>query len=30
VRYYRLCESCRAKIIAINGPVTTVAPVVIV
>ena len=30
VRYYRLCEGCRAKILAINGTVTAVEPTVIV
>ncbi len=30
VRYYRLCEGCRTKILAINGSVTTVEQTVIV
>jgi CRISPR-associated protein Cas2 len=30
VRYYRLCETCRTKILAINGTVTTVEPTVVV
>lgn len=30
VRYYSLCESCRTKIKAINGSVTTVEETVIV
>jgi len=30
VRYYNLCESCRAKIKAINGAVTTVEETVVI
>jgi CRISPR-associated protein Cas2 len=30
VRYYRLCESCRTKILAINGVVTSVEQTVII
>ena len=30
VRYYRLCENCQDKIVAINGLVTTVEQTVIV
>ena len=30
VRYYQLCETCRGKITAINGPLTTVETTVIV
>jgi CRISPR-associated protein Cas2 len=30
VRYYDLCESCRAKIQAINGLVTTVEPTIVI
>ena len=30
VRYYRLCESCQAKIITINGPVTTIEQTIVV
>ena len=30
VRYYRLCESCRTRVLAINGVVTSVQQTVIV
>lgn len=30
VRYYSLCESCRGKVQAINGLVTTVEPTIVI